>query len=33
MKKISQLSVSDRMKLKIVNKEINESRREYILKF
>jgi len=32
LKKISQLNVSDRMKLKIINKEINGFRREYIKK-
>lgn len=29
-KKISELDISDKMKLKIINKEIHESRRDYI---
>lgn len=30
LKKISQLNVSGKMKLKLINKEIHESRKEYI---
>lgn len=30
MKKISRLDVSDKMKLKLINKEIHESRKKYI---
>jgi hypothetical protein len=30
LKKISEMNVSGKMKLKIISKEINESRREYI---
>ena len=32
MKKISEMDISGKMKLKIINKEINESRKKYIQK-
>ena len=30
MKKIGEIDISNRMKLKVINKEINESRKKYI---